>query len=70
MRIASLYSAATTPKLAKRVGVRCSNPRCRQLTSGPSQEPSKAINVGVAAYISGVSAGGPCYDAELTPERG
>ncbi len=55
--------------LAKRVGFRCSNPNCRQLTSGPQIDSSKAINVGVAAHITAASSQGPRYDPSLTPEE-
>ncbi len=54
--------------LAKRVGFRCSNPDCRQLTSGPQTDPSKVINVGVAAHITAASPQGPRYDPTLMPE--
>ncbi|MBI2469981.1 MAG: hypothetical protein HYV59_01885 [Planctomycetes bacterium] len=55
--------------LAKRVGFRCSNPSCRQLTSGPQTDPSKAINVGVVAHITAASPQGPRYDPALTPDE-
>jgi hypothetical protein len=57
--------------LAKRVGMRCSNPNCRQPTSGPQEDPSKVLNIGVAAHITAASANGPRYDKNLTAqERG
>jgi hypothetical protein len=52
-------------RLAKRVGYRCSNPGCRRPTSGPQVDPSKAINLGVAAHISAAAPGGPRYDGSL-----
>ncbi|MBI3400633.1 MAG: hypothetical protein HY048_04360 [Acidobacteria bacterium] len=55
--------------LAKRVGYRCSNPDCRQLTSGPQFDPSKAVNIGVAAHITAASPDGPRYDPALTSEQ-
>jgi hypothetical protein len=55
--------------LAERVGFRCSNPNCRQLTSGPSADPNKSLNIGVAAHITAASPGGPRYDANLSPEE-
>lgn len=63
------FSAATKELLAKRVGYRCSNPDCRQPTSGPQEDPSKAINVGVAAHITAASPDGPRFDPSLTPEQ-
>src|SRR5207237_1711901 len=52
-----------------RVGYRCSRPTCRALTSGPQVDPSKALNVGVAAHITAAAAGGPRYDPALTSEE-
>lgn len=55
--------------IAARVGYRCSNPECRAPTSGPQLDPSKSLNVGVAAHITAASPGGPRYDPSLTPEE-
>lgn len=55
--------------LAKRVGYRCSNPDCRQLTCGPQTEPTGSINIGVAAHITAASPSGPRYDRSLSPEQ-
>lgn len=55
--------------LAKRVGHRCSNPECRQPTSGPQVDPAKTVNVGVAAHITAASADGPRFDSALQPEE-
>src|SRR6476659_8604242 len=63
------FSLQTKETLAKRVGIRCSNPNCRQPTSGPQVDPLKVINVGVAAHITAASQGGPRYDASLTNEQ-
>lgn len=63
------FSAATKDLLAKRVGFRCSNPECRQSTSGPQADPRGVINVGVAAHISAASPGGPRFEADLSPEQ-
>ncbi len=54
--------------LALRVGIRCSNPNCRQQTSGPQQDPAKSVNVGVAAHITAASAGGARYDKLLSKD--
>ncbi len=54
--------------LAKRVGYRCSNPNCRNPTSGPQDISRKSVNVGVAAHIAAASPGGPRFDAALTSE--
>jgi len=63
------FSLETKRLLATRVGARCSNPNCRRPTSGPSLNPKKSINVGVAAHITAASKGGPRYDAKLTPDE-
>jgi len=59
------FDARTKEILARRVGYRCSNPGCRQLTSGPQEDPTKAVNIGVAAHITAASEGGPRYDPGL-----
>lgn len=63
------FTGATKDLLAKRVGFKCSNPGCRQPTSGPQADPSGAINTGVAAHITAASPDGPRYDPALTPEQ-
>ena len=55
--------------LARRVGYRCSNPNCRQLTSGPQVDPNKSLNIGVAAHITAASKGGARYDKNISPEE-
>lgn len=55
--------------LAHRVGLRCSNPNCRQPTVGPSAAKDKSVNVGVAAHITAASIGGPRYDGKLSNEE-
>lgn len=65
------FDKETKDILARRVGHRCSNPQCRKLTSGPRTDPTKAVNIGVAAHISAAAAGGPRYAPNLSPqERG
>lgn len=63
------FTSATKDLLAKRAGFKCSNPGCRQPTSGPQADPSGAVNIGVAAHITAASPDGPRYDAALTPEQ-
>jgi hypothetical protein len=55
--------------LAKRVAYRCSNQECRRVTSGPQEDPTKAVNIGVAAHITAASPGGPRFDPFLTPNE-
>ena len=63
------FDNQTKEVLARRVGYRCSNPNCRKLTSGPQEDPTKAVNIGVAAHITAASQGGPRYDARLSSEE-
>jgi tetratricopeptide (TPR) repeat protein len=63
------FSAATRALLAARVGFRCSKPECRQPTSGPQDDPTKTVNLGVAAHITAATRGGPRYDPSLSPEE-
>jgi hypothetical protein len=62
------FSAAVKDLLAKRVAQRCSNPACRKVTSGPQEDPAKAINIGVAAHITAASPDGPRYDPAMSSE--
>ena len=63
------FSEQVKKALALRVGSHCSNPDCRVLTSGPQEDPAKAVNLGVGAHITAASPGGPRFDAELIPEE-
>ncbi len=63
------FTKQTIETLADRAGNRCSNPGCRQPTSGPRTESTRAVNIGVAAHITAASEGGPRYDSSLTPEE-
>lgn len=63
------FKSPTKDLLARRVGYRCSNPGCRQPTSGPQADPNGAINIGVAAHITAASSDGPRYDPRLTSEQ-
>ena len=70
------FSQQTLDILAKRVGVRCSNPGCRKLTTGPRSDSSRIINIGVGAHITAASEGGSRFDPNLSntdrksPENG
>ena len=63
------FSEEVKRTVAARVGYRCSRPTCRALTIGPQVNPSKALNVGVAAHITAASPRGPRYNAALTSEE-
>jgi hypothetical protein len=63
------FNSQIKDTLSKRVGLRCSNPNCRALTSGPNSSEDKATNIGVAAHITAASINGPRYDASMTPSE-
>jgi len=63
------FDARTKKVLADRVNSRCSRPDCGKATSGPQEDPAKAVNIGVAAHITAASEGGPRYDPSLSPEE-
>lgn len=63
------FSEDIKRKAAARVGYRCSNPRCRKLTSGPSSDSKRALNIGVAAHITAASPGGPRFDPSITKNK-
>jgi hypothetical protein len=63
------FSQSVKRTLAHRVGLHCSNPDCDADTSGPQSDPSKSINVGVAAHITAASAGGPRFDSSMTEKE-
>jgi len=61
------FNSQIKDALSKRVGLRCSNPNCRALTSGPNSSEDKSTNIGVAAHITAASIKGPRYEASMTP---
>lgn len=63
------FNAKTKATLAKRVGFRCSNPNCKRLTSGPSAEKDKSVNIGVAAHIIPASKDGPRAENASSEQR-
>ena len=63
------FTKKTIDTLAKRVGYCCSNPQCPLLsTSGPHDDPTRSVNIGVAAHITAASKGGPRYDAKISSD--
>ncbi|MER9408178.1 hypothetical protein NKI36_29675 [Mesorhizobium caraganae] len=55
-------------RLAKRSGMKCSNPDCRLPTAGPDAGEG-TTNTGVAAHIAAASPEGARYDEAMTPEQ-
>jgi hypothetical protein len=62
------FALSVKELLAKRVRHECSNPDCRRPTSGPQEDPLKAINIGVAAHISAASSNGPRFNSSMSAE--
>ncbi len=60
------FPKAVRVALAQRVANRCSNPQCGAVTSGPQNDVRKAVDVGVAAHITGASKSGPRYNEALS----
>lgn len=63
------FNKPTIDALAKRVGYVCSNPNCKQHTSGPNSSDEKFTLIGVAAHITAAASGGPRFDATLTSQE-
>jgi hypothetical protein len=60
------FPSKTKDMLARRVGMRCSNPACHKMTSGPQADPNKALNIGVAAHITAATRDGLRYAPSLS----
>jgi hypothetical protein len=63
------FPASVKRITAQRAGHRCSNPTCGARTSGPQKDPTKAVNLGVAAHITAASPGGPRYQPSASPQE-
>lgn len=62
------FPRETIDRLARRAGMKCSNPDCRLPTAGPDAGDG-TTNTGVAAHIAAASPGGARYDDAMTPEQ-
>lgn len=63
------FSVQVKELLAKRVGMKCSNPNCRKLTCAANSNNEKYTNIGVASHICAAAKGGPRYDKDMTSEE-
>lgn len=65
------FSHATKNRLAKQARYHCCNPSCRKLTSAPTSDGAKEVNIGVAAHICAAAPGPGArrYRADMTPEQ-
>jgi hypothetical protein len=60
------FSRPVIELVAKRAANTCSNPDCNAVTSGPSDDPQKSVNVGEAAHIFGALPGSARYLADMS----
>ncbi|ACT51602.1 NACHT domain-containing protein [Methylovorus glucosotrophus] len=65
------FRQATKNHLAKQARYHCSNPSCRKLTSAPTSDGSKEMNIGVAAHICAAApgVGARRYRPDMTPDQ-
>jgi hypothetical protein len=63
------FSEEVKKAVAQRVNYICSRPTCRAQTTGPQDDPAKAVNVGVAAHITAASEGGPRHDPDMLADE-
>jgi len=63
------FTEQTKRTLAARVSNKCSNPDCNSQTSGPQEDNTKSVNIGVAAHITSAASGGARYNSSLSPEE-
>src|SRR5256885_2974466 len=65
------FTPATRNRLAKQARYHCSNPSCRQLTSAPTSDGAKDVDIGVAAHICAAAPGRGArrYRTDMTSEQ-
>ena len=65
------FALATKNQLAKNARYHCNNPSCRKLTSAPTSDGEKDVNIGVAAHICAAASGTGArrYREDMTPEQ-
>lgn len=63
------FTAETKETLGKRAALTCSNPDCGVLTTGPTSEPTGAINIGEAAHIFGRTSQSARFHGTLSNEE-
>ncbi|WP_425079102.1 NACHT domain-containing protein [Ruegeria denitrificans] len=65
------FLSSTRNRLAKQARYHCCNPSCRKLTSAPTSDGAKDVNIGVAAHICAAASGPGArrYRADMTPEQ-
>ena len=61
------FSTPVKEQIARRVGYLCS--RCYRSTVGPTTDPHRSSNVGIAAHIAAAASGGPRFNTNMTSEE-
>ncbi|MCB8883996.1 hypothetical protein ACELLULO517_27410 [Acidisoma cellulosilytica] len=64
--MASEFSVKTIDMLSRRSALRCANPDCDKLTTGPNTDLNKSTNIGEAAHIYGANAGSARFRIEMS----
>lgn len=60
------FSPKTIDILARRAALRCSNPDCDKITTGPNSDPLKSTNIGEAAHIYGARPGTARFRTDMS----
>ena len=63
------FPAKIRHQIEKKSGYRCSNPACRKMLIGPSEDFKEITYLGIVSHICAASPGGPRYDPSMTPEE-
>lgn len=63
------FNARTIDVLSRRAALRCSNPDCNKLTTGPNSVDTKATNIGEAAHIYGARPNAARYRPEMSDKE-
>ena len=63
------FSVKVKHLIEKKSAYRCSNPACRRMTIGPSEDFKKIQYLGVVSHICAAAPGGPRYDPAMSPEE-
>lgn len=63
------FSVKVRHLIEKKSAYRCSNPACRRMTIGPSEDFKRIRYLGVVSHICAAAPGGPRYDSSMTPEE-
>lgn len=67
--VAPDFSSKDIETLSKRAALRCSNPECLKLTTGPNSDPAKITNIGEAAHIFGSRPGSARHDIAMSDQE-